>query len=122
MAPRTRKAKQADQLKITVDGNAYTLDLLGSTTVDRLELYRQSGLTMPEVVKAFENRQYETFFVAALVFLARRQMNTPASFMAIADAIGWDSEIDMETLASSESEDDNAPKEPETSTDGEPQS
>lgn len=123
MAPRTRTAKQADHLKITVDGVPYTFDLMGSSTMDRLELFRQSGLTMSGVVEAFRQRQYETFFVAAFVFLARRQMGQPASFMTIADAITWDSDIEMEDLTEAQAdEDDSAPKAPDTSGGDEPQS
>ena len=123
MAPRTRTAKQPVHLKITIDGVPYTFDLMGSSTMDRLELFRQSGLTMPQVAEAFRQRQYETFFVAAFEFLARRQMGQPASFMTIADAITWDSDIEMEDLTEAQAdEDDSAPKAPDTSGGDEPQS
>ena len=56
MAPRTRTAKQPVHLKITIDGVPYTFDLMGSSTMDRLELFRQSGLTMPQVAEAFRQR------------------------------------------------------------------
>ena len=119
MPPQSRaKAASAEQITITIDGTAYHLDLLGSSTVDRLELFRQSKLTLPQIVEALSNEQFETFFLAALVFLARRQMNQPATFLAIADAITWEPEIEIQFGEG----DDDLPKEPETSTDDEPQS
>lgn len=109
----TSQDKKIESITITVDGVRYPFDLRGSTTVDRLELFRQSQLTIPQVVGAIHSGAIDTFFIAALVFLARRQMGQPAGFMEIADAITWDSDIE---IAIDDPAEDDSPKEPETVT------
>ena len=102
MAPHQSKKNTPspdEAIRITVDGETWELDLMDANHVDRLELWRQSHLTIPMIIGAMQAGEADTFFVAALVFLARRQANQPATFDAIAESIGWDSDIDVQVGA-----------------------
>lgn len=51
----------------------------------------------------------DTFFIAGLVFLARRQMGQPAKFDTIAETITFESDIDV-VIGDAEEGADDAPK------------
>ena len=97
MAPHSKEKKSKNKLsaeiRITIDSVEYVFSPQLATNKDRLQLWHESKLTLPEVIDALDNGKVETFFIAALVFLARRQMHKPASFESISESITFDSEL-----------------------------
>ena len=76
-------------MRITVAGVAYTLTIGELTHEIELELYKASGLTVPEIVNASERGSGAPFMIAALVFLARRQAGDRITYDEVAQAINY---------------------------------
>lgn len=119
MSNREQRRAKAENRKVIlkVDGAEFPFDLMGTTSKDRLELFHQSKLTLNVIVEALDSGAVDTFFIAGLVFLARRQMGQPAKFDTIAEGITFESEIDLVIVDESEVDED-APKATEASSSG----
>jgi hypothetical protein len=82
-------------LSITVDGVAYRFAFSDLTNEIELELFRQSGLTIPQIFAAIEAGSFAPFMVAALVFLARRVEGDRITYAEVSSAITYSSEMDL---------------------------
>lgn len=76
-------------MRITVAGVTYTLTIGELTHAIELELYKASGLTVPEIVSSSERGSGAPFMIAALVFLARRQAGDRVTYDEVAEAINY---------------------------------
>lgn len=76
-------------MRITVAGVTYLLTIGDLTAEIEIELYKASGLTVPEIVNASERGAGAPFMFAALVFLARRQAGDRITYDEVAAAINY---------------------------------
>lgn len=100
MPPRSARRAQKKTgdniaMTITVDGEPYVFDTSDITSAIDRELYLQSRLTMAGVFSGMDSGNVSPFFIAALVFLARRTAGEKVTYTQVEEAIGFDSEIDV---------------------------
>ena len=99
MPPVPPKSKTADEndgaISMKVDGVIYTVRLKELDYHAELALFRQSGLTVGEVMIAMSSGAAAPFMIGALVFLARLQRGDDVTFDAVAGAINYGTEIEV---------------------------
>jgi hypothetical protein len=76
-------------MRITVEGISYELSLRELTWEHDLELYKATGLTLPEITNTATRGGVAPFMVAAFVFLARRQAGDEITYEQVAEAINY---------------------------------
>ena len=101
--PPTPPKKTADSdaasgaISLKVDGVTYTVDIGELDHRAELALFRQSGLTVGELMSAMSSGAAAPFMIAALVFLGRLQHGDDVTFDAVAGAINYRSEVEIVT-------------------------
>jgi hypothetical protein len=85
--------------RITVDGEPYIYDPDDVSWEHEAELYQAVKLTKNDIGAAFANKSFAPFLIAGLVFLGRRADGDAVTYKQVADAITYDSEIEIEILA-----------------------
>jgi len=86
-----RKTKSGDELviRVRVDDETFTLNVDELGYKDEMRLYRESKLTMTEIIGAFANGTLAPFMTAAVVFLAKCQAgDNRVTFDDVADGFG----------------------------------
>lgn len=77
-------------MEITVAGVPYVLRFDDLNHKVETELYKASGLTVPEILVAGQRGATAPFMIAALVFVARRLAGDNVTYDEVADAISYD--------------------------------
>jgi hypothetical protein len=105
-----RQNQSADmRMRITVDGVTYPFDLTTVTANIELELWRQAGLKLTQIVAEVAEAP-AGFHVAALVFLARRAQGDQITFDDVASHMGLASELNIEVVEDDTPGDDDSPE------------
>lgn len=100
-----KKSNDATVIEITVDGEKYLFDTSTITYPVELELFNATKLTMTAIFSAIEDENIAPFMIAGLVFLSRRSTGEKVRFSAIAEAIDYESEIEVRIIGDSDEDD-----------------
>lgn len=99
MPPRDYALEQKNNsgatIALIVDGQHYTLDPTDITAAHELELWRETGLRLSQIVDDVASAP-ALFHVAAIVFLARRSRGDNVKFADVASAITVGSDINID--------------------------
>ena len=86
------RTKTGAALAVSVDGTTFTVDPDEITAMDASALRRATGLSVRAVMQAAQDDP-DIDIIAALVWLARRRVERELPFKAVAEQIGYGSDI-----------------------------